>query len=140
MTYLTEDKHNVGNKRSDITLAQTEFNDNPTMTLEQGVPQNIDFIMNECGLTIPRDRAEIVKRAIAETVTEMESALPVISSVISLTRTNALSPILPEVCNEIVIIVGSVSITINPIEIAAKIPTMIINIVSFSTDRGILIP
>ena len=69
MTYLTEDKHNVGNKRSDITLAQTEFNDNPTMTFGQGAPQTIDLIMDECGLAISRDRAKIVKREITETVT-----------------------------------------------------------------------
>ena len=37
VNYMPEDKHNVVNKRPDITLAQNEFGHNPTWTLEQGV-------------------------------------------------------------------------------------------------------
>ncbi len=44
VNYLPEDKHNVVNKRPDITLAQKEFGHNPTWTLERGVPETIEWM------------------------------------------------------------------------------------------------
>lgn len=42
--YLPEDKHNVLNKKPDITKAKSEFEHNPQMTLEEGVPKTIQWM------------------------------------------------------------------------------------------------
>jgi len=42
--YLPEDKHNVVNKRPDISRAELLFNHNPTIPLEVGVPKTIDWM------------------------------------------------------------------------------------------------
>lgn len=44
VTYLPEDKHNVQNKRPDITKAKLAFGHNPKTMLEQGVPRTIDWM------------------------------------------------------------------------------------------------
>lgn len=53
VNYLPEDKHNVVNKRPDITLAQNEFGHNPTWTLEQGVPQTIEWMRRTHNIGAP---------------------------------------------------------------------------------------
>lgn len=42
--YLPEDKHNVMNKRPDITKAQKAFGHNPQTVLEVGVPRTIEWM------------------------------------------------------------------------------------------------
>jgi dTDP-glucose 4,6-dehydratase len=42
--YLPEDKHNVLNKRPDISKAKRDFGHNPSTTLEEGVPRTIDWM------------------------------------------------------------------------------------------------
>lgn len=42
--YLPEDKHNVLNKRPDITKAKLAFGHNPTITLEEGIPKTIEWM------------------------------------------------------------------------------------------------
>lgn len=42
--YLPEDKHNVLNKRPDITKAKLGFGHNPKTTLEEGVPKTIEWM------------------------------------------------------------------------------------------------
>lgn len=42
--YLSEDKHNVQNKRPDISKAKNLLSHNPTITLEQGVPETIEWM------------------------------------------------------------------------------------------------
>jgi len=42
--YLPEDKHNVLNKRPDITKAKLAFGHNPKTTLEEGVPRTIEWM------------------------------------------------------------------------------------------------
>ena len=42
--YLPEDKHNVVNKRPDITLAKAMFGHDPQITLEEGVPKTIEWM------------------------------------------------------------------------------------------------
>lgn len=44
VTYLPEDKHNVQNKRPDISKAKRQFGHNPSVTLEVGVPQTLDWM------------------------------------------------------------------------------------------------
>ena len=44
VTYLPEDKHNVQNKRPDISKAKNLFGHNPQTTLEQGVPETINWM------------------------------------------------------------------------------------------------
>ncbi len=44
VTYLPEDKHNVQNKRPDVTKAKIAFSHNPTTILEEGVPRTIDWM------------------------------------------------------------------------------------------------
>jgi dTDP-glucose 4,6-dehydratase len=56
--YLPEDKHNVQNKRPDIGKARAQFGHNPTITLEQGIPQTVEWMKRvylqgqdtECGM------------------------------------------------------------------------------------------
>ncbi|MBU3958931.1 MAG: NAD(P)-dependent oxidoreductase [Candidatus Omnitrophica bacterium] len=42
--YLPEDKHNVMNKRPAIEKAKKDFGHNPKITLEQGVPETIEWM------------------------------------------------------------------------------------------------
>lgn len=42
--YLPEDRHNVLSKRPDCTKAALAFGHNPQTTLEQGIPQTIDWM------------------------------------------------------------------------------------------------
>ena len=42
--YLPEDKHNVLNKRPDITKAKKQFGHDPKVTLEEGVPKTIEWM------------------------------------------------------------------------------------------------
>ncbi len=44
VTYLPEDRHNVQNKRPDITKAKLAFGHNPGTTLEEGVPRTIEWM------------------------------------------------------------------------------------------------
>jgi dTDP-glucose 4,6-dehydratase len=44
VTYLAQDVHNVQNKRPDISKAVAAFGHNPATTLEQGVPQTLDWM------------------------------------------------------------------------------------------------
>jgi dTDP-glucose 4,6-dehydratase len=44
VTYLPEDKHNVQNKRPDISKARKAFGHNPKTTLEQGVPLTVEWM------------------------------------------------------------------------------------------------
>lgn len=42
--YLPEDKHNVVNKRPDITLAKATLGHDPSVTLETGIPKTIEWM------------------------------------------------------------------------------------------------
>lgn len=44
VSYLPEDKHNVQNKRPDITKARREFGHDPKIPLEVGVPRTIEWM------------------------------------------------------------------------------------------------
>jgi len=44
VTYLPEDKHNVQNKRPDISKAKLAFGHNPKTTLEEGIPKTIEWM------------------------------------------------------------------------------------------------
>lgn len=44
VTYLPQDKHNVQNKRPDISKAAEAFGHNPKVTLEEGVPQTLEWM------------------------------------------------------------------------------------------------
>ena len=44
VTYLPEDKHNVQNKRPDISRAQKDLGHMPAVTLEEGVPKTIEWM------------------------------------------------------------------------------------------------
>ena len=44
VTYLPEDKHNVQNKRPDISKARLAFGHNPKTTLEEGVPLTVEWM------------------------------------------------------------------------------------------------
>ncbi|MEO7804070.1 MAG: NAD(P)-dependent oxidoreductase [Actinomycetota bacterium] len=48
--YLPEDKHNILNKRPDITKAQKLLDHNPTISLEEGVPLTVDWMKQTYGL------------------------------------------------------------------------------------------
>lgn len=65
VTYLPEDKHNVVNKRPDISKAQAQFGHSPVATLEQGVPRTIDWMVSEYGLSLPRAVRERVCETLA---------------------------------------------------------------------------
>ena len=58
VTYLPEDKHNIQNKAPDITRAERDFGHNPRTTLEEGVPQTIDWMRqvyaSQAGNSSPR--------------------------------------------------------------------------------------
>lgn len=49
VTYLPEDKHNVQNKRPDVTKAKIAFGHNPRTTLEEGVPRTIEWMKQVYG-------------------------------------------------------------------------------------------
>jgi dTDP-glucose 4,6-dehydratase len=42
--YLPEEKHNVQNKRPDISRAEDAFGHNPTISLEEGIPKTIEWM------------------------------------------------------------------------------------------------
>ncbi len=44
VSYLPEDKHNVLNKKPDITRAKKQFGHDPKVTLEEGVPNTIEWM------------------------------------------------------------------------------------------------
>lgn len=44
VTYLPEDKHNIQNKRPDISRAKGAFGHDPSTTLEEGIPKTIDWM------------------------------------------------------------------------------------------------
>ena len=44
VNYVPEDKHNVLNKKPDISKAQKQFGHNPKVTLEEGVPKTIEWM------------------------------------------------------------------------------------------------
>lgn len=44
LIYLPEDKHNVQNKRPDISRAQRDLGHEPKITLEEGVPKTIEWM------------------------------------------------------------------------------------------------
>lgn len=44
VTYLPEDKHNIQNKRPDISRAKAAFGHDPSTTLEEGIPKTIDWM------------------------------------------------------------------------------------------------
>ncbi|HSH00056.1 MAG TPA: NAD(P)-dependent oxidoreductase [candidate division Zixibacteria bacterium] len=67
VTYLPEDRHNVVNKRPDISRAQAQFGHNPMVTLEQGVPRTIDWMVSEYGLSLPRAVRERVRESLTLT-------------------------------------------------------------------------
>ncbi len=54
VTYLPEDKHNALSKRPDIAKAQKDFGHSPVITLEEGVPRTIDWMIQEYGINNPR--------------------------------------------------------------------------------------
>lgn len=47
--YLPEDRHNVQNKRPDISKAKAQFGHDPRVTLEIGVPKTIDWMRQTYG-------------------------------------------------------------------------------------------
>ncbi len=49
VTYLPEDRHNVQNKRPDISKAKRAFGHDPRTTLEEGVPRTIDWMKSVYG-------------------------------------------------------------------------------------------
>jgi dTDP-glucose 4,6-dehydratase len=49
--YLPEDKHNVQNKRPDISKAKAQFGHNPRITLEEGIPRTIEWMRTAYGLS-----------------------------------------------------------------------------------------
>jgi len=57
VTYMPEDKHNVVNKRPAIALAQDEFDHQLNISLEEGVPATIDWMIEEYGIDNPRNSA-----------------------------------------------------------------------------------
>jgi len=44
VTYMPEDVHNVVNKRPDITKAKKQFDHNPVISMEEGVPKTINWL------------------------------------------------------------------------------------------------
>ena len=48
--YLPEDKHNIQNKRPDISKAMAAFGHDPKTTLEEGVPKTIDWMRQVYGV------------------------------------------------------------------------------------------
>jgi len=50
VSYLSEDIHNVLNKRPDIEKAKEKFEHDPKVTLEEGVPKTIEWMKEVYGL------------------------------------------------------------------------------------------
>lgn len=50
VSYLPEDKHNVLNKRPDITKAHKAFGHDPKVTIEEGVPKTIEWMKEVYGV------------------------------------------------------------------------------------------
>ena len=59
VNYLPEDKHNVINKRPDISKAAIEFSHDPRITLEEGVPKTIDWLSRVYADTIKKPAAHL---------------------------------------------------------------------------------
>jgi len=51
--YLPEDRHNIVNKRPAIALAQDEFDHQLNVSLEEGVPKTIEWMIDEYGINNP---------------------------------------------------------------------------------------
>ncbi len=49
ITYLPEDKHNVQNKRPDISKAREAFGHDPRIGLEEGIPKTLDWMKEVYG-------------------------------------------------------------------------------------------
>ena len=53
VTYLPEDRHNVQNKRPDITKAERDLGHDPSTTIETGVPLTIEWMREIYGGALP---------------------------------------------------------------------------------------
>lgn len=53
VTYLPEDVHNVKSKRPDNSRARHQLGHDPTVTIEEGIPKTIDWMVGKCS-TAPR--------------------------------------------------------------------------------------
>ena len=51
VSFLLEDKHNIGNKRPDIERAKKKFGHDPKITLEEGVPNTIEWMKSVYSLS-----------------------------------------------------------------------------------------
>lgn len=51
VTYLPEDKHNVLNKKPDVSRAMRDLGHMPTVTLEEGVPKTIEWMRQVYGIS-----------------------------------------------------------------------------------------
>jgi len=51
--YLPEEKHNVQNKRPDISKAESAFGHNPVITLEDGIPRTIEWMKSVYPTAVP---------------------------------------------------------------------------------------
>lgn len=56
--YLPEDKHNIQNKRPDISKAKLLFGHNPKATLEVGVPKTIEWMKEVYNIREPRRKKQ----------------------------------------------------------------------------------
>jgi dTDP-glucose 4,6-dehydratase len=52
VSYLPEDKHNIQNKRPDITRAAKVLGHNPTVVLEEGVARTLDWMRTVYASTV----------------------------------------------------------------------------------------
>ena len=62
VTYLPEDKHNVQNKRPDISKARQDFGHDPAVTIDVGVPKTLEWmrgIYGEAGSRSPATRITV---------------------------------------------------------------------------------
>ena len=57
--YLPEDKHNVLNKYPDISKASKTFSHNPKVTLEEGIPNTIEWMKSTYDISKPFKRAKL---------------------------------------------------------------------------------
>ena len=51
VSYLPEEKHNVLNKRPDISRAKATFGHDPRVILDEGVPKTLDWMREVYGAT-----------------------------------------------------------------------------------------
>lgn len=63
VTYLPEDVHNVQSKRPDISRAAEAFGHNPQITLEEGVPQVLDWMKELYAESIAKQAALAARSA-----------------------------------------------------------------------------